>query len=188
MSARRPGWQVTSSRYLFESEWYKLRQDRIRLPGGQRIVYTLVEHPGYVVVVPLLDDGRVVMERVWRHTVQRTLLECPAGGRDGLDPQDAARRELEEETGYRAGRLTHLGRFLGSKGISDEAFDVYLADSLTADGVICREPAEHIDVELMAFDEVHALALNGAIEDAASVLALMLARRHLDASAGKPAT
>jgi ADP-ribose pyrophosphatase len=84
---------------LFESPWFRLRQDEVTLPGGEEITYTLVDHDGYVVVVPLRDDGRVVMERIYRYTVQRTLLECPSGGLDGEAVETAARRELEEETG-----------------------------------------------------------------------------------------
>ena len=85
------------------------------LPDGTDITYTMVEHPGYAMVVPLLDDGRVVLERVYRYTVQETLLECPSGGVDPGDatPEHTARRELEEETGFLAGQLTELGAFYG---------------------------------------------------------------------------
>ena len=132
-------WHVRDSRYLFESLWYKLRQDDITLPNGDDITYTLIDHPGYVMVVPLLDDGRVMMERIYRHTVLDTLLECPAGGRDGDSPERAAHRELEEETGYRARELTLLGQFYGSTGISNEEFHLFLARGLTDDGVMQRE-------------------------------------------------
>ncbi len=74
------GWRRRGSRYLFESDWFRLRQDEVTLPSGRDITYTLVEHPGYAMVVPLLDDGRVLLERVYRYTVQETLLECPSGG------------------------------------------------------------------------------------------------------------
>jgi len=136
------GWRRRSWRYLFESQWFNLRQDDLILPSGAEITYTLVEHPGYVVVVPVLADGRVVMERLYRHTVQQTLWECPSGGLDGETPETAARRELEEETGYRAETLTHLGHFVGSSGISNEEYDIFLATGLHADGTVHREPAE----------------------------------------------
>ena len=92
------GWTRRASRYLFESRWFNLRQDEVSLPTGEQVTYTLVEHPGYVMVVPLLGDGRVILERVYRYTVQETVLECPSGGLDGDAPEQAARRELEEET------------------------------------------------------------------------------------------
>lgn len=173
------GWRRRSSRYLFESPWFRLRQDELTLPGGEEITYTLIEHGGYVVVVPVLDDGRVVMERVYRYTVQRTLLECPSGGLDGEDAITAGRRELEEETGWRAARLEPLGRFVGSAGISDEHFDVCLATGLTRDGTIRREATEQIEVELLDLDELCTRARRGEIEDAPSAFALLLAAERL---------
>ena len=86
----------------------KLRQDEMTLPSEVEITYTVIEPPGFVVIVPVLADGRVVMEHVYRHPIQRTLLECPSGGLDGEASETAARRELEEETGYRARSLRHL--------------------------------------------------------------------------------
>lgn len=173
------GWKRRASRLLFESPWFRLRQDDVRLPGGDEITYTLVEHPGYAMVVPLLDDGRVVLERIYRYTVQRTLLECPSGGLDGDAPERAARRELEEETGLVAGRLTPLGSFYGSNGISNERFHLFLARELEDTGTMRREPTEQMELERVPLDRAVELAYGGSIEDAPSALALILAQRHL---------
>jgi ADP-ribose pyrophosphatase len=178
---RTRAWRLRSSRYLFESRWFRLRQDELTLPTGEDITYTLVEHGGYVVVVPLLDDGRVVMERVYRHTIGRSLLECPSGGSDGDPPEQAARRELEEETGYRAGALAPLGRFYGSTGISDERFDVFLATQLSADGRIAREPTEEIELVLLPLAELARSARAGELEDGPSSLAILLAAARVGA-------
>lgn len=173
------GWWRRSWRYLFESQWFNLRQDDLILPSGAEITYTLVEHPGYVVVVPVLADGRVVMERIYRHTVQRTLLECPSGGLDGETPETAAGRELEEETGYRAETFTHLGHFVGSSGISNEEYDIFLATGLRADGIMRREPAEQMTIELIPLADLHARVLRGELEAAPSALAILLAAARL---------
>jgi 8-oxo-dGTP pyrophosphatase MutT (NUDIX family) len=173
------GWRRGASRYLFESPWFRLRQDEVTLPGGEDITYTLVDHGGYVVVVPLLDDGRVVMERIYRYTVGRTLLECPSGGLDGEDAETAARRELEEETGYRAGAVETLGSFYGSTGISNERYDVCLATKLTQDGRIQREATEQIEVCLRPLEELRQHAARGRIEDGPSAFALLLAAERL---------
>ena len=169
------GWRRRGVRYLFRSNWYSLRQDDLILPGGEEITYTVVEHPGYVMVVPLLPDGRVVMEQVFRHTVQRTLLECPSGGLDGELPEVAARRELEEETGYRAGRLESLGSYFGSAGISDERYHLYLATGLEAGGRIQHEPTEQIELELVPLGDLRGRVLRGEIPGGPTALAILLA-------------
>jgi ADP-ribose pyrophosphatase len=175
------GWKRRTSRYLFESAWFRLRQDEVRLPGGEDITYTLVEHPGYSMVVPLLDDGRVVLERVYRYTVQETLLECPSGGLEpgDADPAAAAARELEEETGWIAGSLAPLGSFFGSNGISDERCHLFLATELREGGRIRREATEQMEIELHPFEDAVAMAAEGGITDAPSALALILADRKL---------
>lgn len=172
-------WHTRGSRCLFESPWFRLRQDDVTLPGGEQITYTLVDHPGYAMVVPLLGDGRVVMERVYRHPLGRALLECPAGGIDGESPAEAARRELEEETGYRARELVALGRFAGSSGISNELYHLFLTTDLVAGGRLQHEPTEHIELVLMPYDTLREMALAGQIEDGPSALAILLAERFV---------
>ena len=168
-------WSCTGSRYLFQSRWYAVRQDALTSPDGKSITYTVVEHPGFVVIVPLLPDGRVVMERIYRHPLQRVNLECPSGGLDGEAPEAAARRELEEETGYRADRLIRLGKYAASSGISDEEFSIFLATDVCADGVLRREITEDIEIELIPLADLSAMTLRGEMTDAPSALAILLA-------------
>jgi ADP-ribose pyrophosphatase len=151
----------------------------VSLPDGTPITYTLIEHPGYAMVVPLLDDGRVLLERVYRYVLQQTLLECPSGGLDGDAPEHAARRELEEETGWVAARFTSLGTFFGSSGISDEKCHLFLAEGLTPTGRMAREPTEQMELEMMPFSRAVELALTGQILDAPSALAIILAHAEL---------
>ncbi len=117
--------------------------------------------------------------RIYRYTVDRTLLECPSGGLDGEDAETAARRELEEETGYRAGRIERLGRFFASTGISNESYEVCLATALCDDGEIRREATEQIEVELLPLTDLRARALRGEMEDGPSAFALLLAAERL---------
>jgi ADP-ribose pyrophosphatase len=173
------GWKRLASRYLFKSRWYNLRQDEVELPSGQPITYTMVEHPGYAMVVPLLDDGRVLLERVYRYTVQDYVLECPSGGLDGEAPEVAARRELEEETGWVAGALSPLGSFYGSDGISDERCHFFLATQLRLTGRMAREATEQMELEYVPLARAVELVLEGALLDAPSALAILLAERRL---------
>jgi ADP-ribose pyrophosphatase len=151
----------------------------VRLPAGEEISYTFVEHHGYAMVVPLLDDGRVLLERVYRYTVQRTLLECPAGGLDGEAPEIAARRELLEETGWAAETLEPLGSFYGSNGISNERFHLFLGRGLFHEGEPTLEATEQIELEFLPYEEARRRALAGEIEDAPSALALLLAAQAI---------
>jgi ADP-ribose pyrophosphatase len=173
-------WRRADSRYLFQSRWYAVRQDTLISPEGNAITYTVVEHPGFVVIVPLLPDGRVVMERIYRHPLQRVNLECPSGGLDGEEPEAAARRELEEETGYRAGQLRWLGKYAASSGISDEEFSIFLALDVSADGMLRREITEDIEIELIPLADLRAQVLRGEITDAPSALAILLASEVLN--------
>ena len=177
------GWTRLRTRTPFECPWFRVRQDDIRLPNGREITYNVVEHGGFAMIVPVLADGRVVMERVYRWTLDDWLLECPSGGLDGQPAEQAARRELEEETGYLAGRLDHLGRFAASNGYANERFDVFLARDVRAGGTVAREDTEQMEIELVPFEALRERALAGQIADAPSALALLLAAAHLERQA-----
>lgn len=172
-------WKRRATRTLYESPWYDLRQDDLTLPGGEEITYTWVDHPGYAMVVPLCDDGRVVMERVYRHAVGETLLECPSGGLDGQPPDVAARRELREETGYRVERVEPLGRYYGSSGISNERFHLFLGTGASPEGEPELEITEQIEVVLIGLDELVDRAHRGELTDAPSALAILLTHARL---------
>ncbi len=173
------GWRRRSARYLYESQWFNLRQDDVVLPSGEPIVYTMVEHPGYSMVVPLLDDGNVLLEQVYRYTVQETVLECPSGCIESETPEEAARRELAEETGWSAEQMRSLGSFFASNGISDERAHFFVATGLRESGSPRREATEQIELVTMPLEEAVQLALSGQIRDAPSALALSLANHAL---------
>jgi ADP-ribose pyrophosphatase len=178
-STTRAGWTRLSTRRAFECPWFSVRQDEIRLPGGDEITYNVVEHGGFALVVPVRSDGLVVMERVYRWTLDDWLLECPSGGLDGDAPEIAAGRELEEETGYRARAFDHLGQFAASDGYTNERFDAFLARDVTPDGRLSREPTEQMEIELYPMAELREHVLRGEIEDAPSALAILLAAERL---------
>lgn len=169
-----PGWKTRASRTVFESPWMRLQQDDITLPNGDDITYTFVDHGGYVIVLAITDDDRVVMEHIYRHPLGRWLLECPAGGLDGEDPITAGRRELEEETGTRAASWEHLGGFFVASGHSNERMEVVVARGVSDDGQLDREHTEAIELEWFPLDALVELARRGEIEDAPSALALLL--------------
>ena len=173
------GWKTHASRFIFQSPWFRLRQDDITLPGGEEITYTLVDHPGYAMVVPMVDRETVLLEEVYRHTVQQTVIECPSGGLDDDQPLDAAHRELLEETGWAAAEMSPLGSYFGSNGISNERFHLFLATGLEQVAEPDREPTEQMELIQVPFDRAVHMALSGEVEDGPSAFALLLAANRL---------
>jgi ADP-ribose pyrophosphatase len=142
----------------------------------------VIEHPGSVVVVPMVSPREVCLVEVVRVAVGRTLLELPAGTLDRVESlRDAAARELAEETGYRAGRIEPVASFWMSPGILRERMHLFVADELVP-GPQALEPGEQITTRVVALDDAIAMCLNGRIDDAKTVAGLMLlaARRGWD--------
>lgn len=156
-----------------------IRRDVPRRDGGVAHREIIV-HPGAVVVLPILDDGRWVMIRNYRDTVDRELLELPAGTLDvpGEDQVAAAHRELEEETGYRAAAMSEFCAFYPSPGILTELIRAYVATGLTRHEQRL-DPSERIRVEIVEPRDAMARLDRGEIQDAKSLIAMLIwARRN----------
>ena len=180
---RHPDVEVVSSERLLEARVFAVVSERVRLPSGLVQDLVLVDHPGAVCIAPVLPDGTLLMVRQYRHAAGDWLLELPAGRLEaGEDPLVAARRELEEETGFVAEDLAHLGSYYGSSGISDEYFHLFLATGLRATGTMRREATEQMELEFIPLADAVARAYSGEILDAPSAMALMLADRKLGES------
>ena len=131
----------------------------------------VVRHPGAVAVVPRTSDGQVVLVRQMREALDREILEVPAGTRDvdGEPPEQTGRREVAEETGYRATSMERIGSIVSAPGYSDEVVELFAADVEPG-----GEPEEGIEVVLMPFEEAVTAVRDGRITDAKSVAALLL--------------
>ena len=151
-------------------------------PGGE-FDRELVEHPGAVSVVPIVDEGMAaLLVRQFRAPLGKDLLEIPAGKRDvaGEQPELTARRELEEEVGMRAGRLEKLAEFYNSPGFCDEHSFVFMGLDLTPCAVDRQGVEEqHMTIEKIALDDVPGMVAGGALTDAKSIIGLLLAREAL---------
>ncbi|MBL8991504.1 MAG: NUDIX hydrolase [Phycisphaerae bacterium] len=150
----------------------------IRTPAGATIHREIIRHPGAVVVVPILPDGRVVLIRVHRHALERDNVECCAGTIErGEAPDRCAARELIEETGYEAATLIPLGSFWTTPGMTDERMHAFVATGLRPVGQDLEED-ETITVLPVASGEALAMIERGELADAKSMIAILLAERR----------
>ncbi|NUQ00396.1 MAG: NUDIX hydrolase [Armatimonadetes bacterium] len=162
---------------VYDGQVVKLEVDRVRLPDGRESVREVVRHPGAVMVVPLTDDGRVVMVRQHRYCTGEALLELPAGTLEpGEEPLACAQRELVEETGYQARDWRHLASFYTTPGFTDELIHCYLASGITLGERAGGDEDELIELAMLPLSSAQTLARRGEIRDAKTMVGLLLTK------------
>jgi len=158
--------ELLSSELLLKGRFLEVRRDTISLPDRKTATREYVVHPGAVVVIPLLDDGRVVLERQYRYPVGQVMVEFPAGKLDaGEDPLLCGQRELIEETGYRAREWARAGAMHLAVAYSTEIIHIYFARGLVA-GERQLDPGEFLDVFAATPEELLAWCRDGRVTDA----------------------
>ncbi len=190
-SAARPMSDLTeaqlSSEQLVDGVLLKAFRDEVRLPNGQTSVREWIDHPGASAIVPVFEDGRTLLVRQFRYPPRRAFLEVPAGKIDepGEAPADVAARELEEETGWRAGRFEHVGTAYPCIGYSNEQIHVFTAHDLDR-GTQALADGEFVEVVEVDFETALARARHGDLPDMKTVTALVYAAAHLNESSAAP--
>lgn len=176
--------QRIDSKRVFAGSLLDVRRDRVRLPDGHEATREYIVHPGAVLIVPLLDDGRLVVVRQFRYPNNAVFIEFPAGK---LDPGETAlataKRELGEEAGYTATTWTQLGRIHAVVSYSTETIELYLAQGLVHVGATL-DHGEFLDIDTMHYEEIVAAADRGEITDAKTIATLyhLERRRRHDAT------
>lgn len=171
-------WRVLKKSVAFSCPWYEIARERIRLPTNRVIDYYYVTIPPSVMVVPITADGRIVLLRQYRYPTRSFSYELPGGNTDGKSQLATRRKELFEETGYRAGRWTRLGCLHPYSGMSDEVCHVYLATELKP-GRQRLEDREFIQVIEMPIREVYRWVERNRIQDGMTLASLLMARSSL---------
>ena len=172
---------VVERRLIHRGRYLEFRVDTIERADGSRGTRDVVGHPGAISVLALDDDGRLLLVRQWRIPAERAMLEIPAGTldvHDGVteDPDIAARRELEEETGSRAGAWRKLAEFWTAPGFASELMHLYLATGLTSatgDDRLTPDEDERLELSRVTVDEALALVDRGEISDAKTILGVL---------------
>lgn len=164
--------ETVSEETVFQGRLLHVRRDRIRLPDGGEATREFVVHPGAVMIVPLLDDGRLVMERQWRYPLARVMLEFPAGKLEPGEPTlQCAQRELLEETGYRAAEWALAGVLHNAIAYSNEHIEIWFARGLVP-GERRLDEGEFLDLQLVDESELDRLCASGAVTDAKTLIGL----------------
>jgi 8-oxo-dGDP phosphatase len=177
-------YETTDVRTVYEGR-STVRIETVRMPEGVGAEREIVVHDDAVAILPVTDEGEVVLLKQYRQPVRGYVLEVPAGTLDGDDgsPEEAVHRELAEEVQLEAGELIHLVTFLNSSGWTTERTHVYLARRLTTtarpEGFELEHEEADMEVLRMSADDAVSLARSGDIADAKSLIALLLAAPHL---------
>jgi 8-oxo-dGTP pyrophosphatase MutT (NUDIX family) len=171
---RKNPWQKLESRIVYENSWLRLREDQVIRPDGNPGIYGVVELKPSVGVVVLNAQDEIALVGQWRYTHNKYSWEIPTGGAaaDNEDILDAAKRELEEETGIRAASWTPLGTIDNSNGVTTDVASLFLATSLTF-AVSHPEPTEDIITKWFDFSDAVSMVMNGEITESCSVAAIL---------------
>jgi ADP-ribose pyrophosphatase len=171
-----------ASEDVFDGKLLHVKRDTVRLPDGKTATREYIAHPGAVMIIPRLPDGKLLMERQFRYPLARVFIEFPAGKIDpGEDPATTAARELLEETGYTAERWSHIGTLHPLITYSTERIEIYTADALTFVGAK-RDEGEFIEILSATLEEALAWIERGELTDVKTMLGLLLLSRRAAAA------
>jgi ADP-ribose pyrophosphatase len=170
-------WKRLSTREIYQNAWLALREDLVELPNGKTTVYGVVTCHECVGVLPFLDQETVLLVRQYRYVAQRVTWEMPTGGVHHAESlEEAAQRELAEEIGYQAGRLTPVCTFHTSKSVIDETAHLFVGEKMVK-VTVPPDETEFIEVHPLPFADVLQMVLSGEIVDAMTIIAVLHAAR-----------
>ena len=174
------GEKTISSECVFDGCILHVIKDNVALPNGNEATREVIRHIGAVCVVPVTDDGQVVMERQYRYPIDTVISEIPAGKLDSKDEDrlEAAKRELKEETGYSADKWVDMGIYYPAAAYSDERITMYLATGLHK-GEQKLDEDESLNVEIIPIENLVDDIMSGRITDGKTQVAILKAARIL---------
>lgn len=173
-------YEVKSSEVVYKGRVFNLEKDVITLPDGRDAVRETIRHGGAAAMIPIDDDGKIIYVRQYRHSARQEVLEIPAGTiENGEDPYDCAVREIQEETSYKAGKMTFLLKMFSAIGFCSEQIYIYVAENLEK-GEFNFDDDEFITVERYSLEESISLIHKGEICDSKTIAAVYAYKDYLE--------
>lgn len=172
-------YEVKSSEIVYKGKIFNLERDIITLPNGRETVRETIRHGGAAAMIPVDKDGKIIFVRQYRHSARKEVLEIPAGTIEkGENPYDCAIREIQEETSYKAGKMTFLLKMYSAIGFCSEVIYIYLAENLEK-GNFNMDDDEFITNERYTIEESIELINNGVICDSKTITAIFAYKEYL---------
>lgn len=166
-------YKILKSQILYKGKVFDHQVDEIEYNSGSKSIREIAIHPGGAVIVPIKDNGKIILVKQFRYPLQKTLIELPAGKLDkGEDPLICAGRELEEETGYKAKEIKKLGEIYTSPGYSTEILHIYSAKELIPGNYNREEGEQGMEILELSLNEIEKMIANGEITDAKTIVGI----------------
>jgi ADP-ribose pyrophosphatase len=178
----RAGWKMLGSATRFENDIFRVREDEVELADGKEIKYAYVERDEAVVIVPVTDDGQMVLLRQYRYPVDEWCLEIPAGGTHDTGDEaleEVAKKELREEIGGKVRALTYVDFFYSTSSLTDEKCHVFIAEGVELSREPKTEESEEIKIELVPIERALEIVRSGAMKTGPCALAVLLCEEQL---------
>lgn len=166
---------------IYDGKVISLRVDEVSLPNGKTSKRELIKHPGAVAIIPITDEGKILLVHQYRKALERSIIETPAGKLEaGESPEVTARRELEEETGFGCHKLTYIQSFATSPGFADEIIHLFVAEDLYVPEEKAQlDEDEFLDVLHTSIEEAEKMMANGEIYDAKTAFSILWTKEYL---------
>lgn len=174
-------WKTLKSEIFKKTPWTTFRQNEFEMSNGKRGMYYFVDSKGSSFIVPVTSTGKIVLTEQYRYLIDEASIEFPGGGVvEGEDYIETAKKELEEETGYRAEKFTYVGEFIPMNGVTNEICKVYLAEGLKKGEAMHEETEDGMRIFEVSIEEFEQMIKDNSVKDGMTLASWQLTKKYLN--------